>query len=133
MTEEQWEQEYEALMEAARKHLEPAWDHGEVAVLKTVTGNVYVAQIPDYWDPERREPLENQCMEKLRDAGDTQVLCCLATVNGRNPEILSWNFRDGLIRMDERNLDTEAFLWGGEDLILVKPFRRLLPPDYKIK
>ena len=133
MTEEQWEQEYKELMEAARQHLEPAWDHGEVAVLKTVKGNIYIAEIPDYWDAAVREPLENRCIQQLHDADDTEVLCCLATVNGRNPEILSWNFRDGLIKLNEKNLDTEAFLWGGGDTVLLKPFHRLLPPGYQVK
>ena len=40
MDEAQWEKEYEALMEIARQHLDPAWEHGEVAVLKTAKGNV---------------------------------------------------------------------------------------------
>ena len=133
MDEAQWEKEYEALMEIARQHLDPAWEHGEVAVLKTAKGNVYVTKIPDYWDPELREPLENRCIQQLEDAGDMEVLCCLAPVSGEHPEILSWNFRDGLMKLNERNLDTEAFLWGGEDLVMLKPFHRLLPPGYQIK
>ena len=126
--EARWEREYESLMDIARQHLDPSWAHGEVVVLKTTGGNVYVARIPDYWDPEIREPLENRCVQQLVDAGDTEVLCCLATIRGKCPEILSWNFRSRLIEVNKSNLQTECFLWGGEDIIFIKPFSALLPP-----
>ena len=60
------------------------------------------------------------------DAGDAEVFCCLATVNGEAPEILSWNFRSRLIEVNQNNLRTESFLWGGGEDILLKPFSRLL-------
>ncbi len=133
MNEQQWEQEYESLMEIARQHLDPTWEHGEVVVLKTVKGNTYIARIPDYRDIEIREPLENQCIQEIQAADDTEVLCCLATISGEHPEILSWNFRERLMELNARNLDTEAFLWGGADTVHLKPFHRLLPPGYQIK
>ena len=133
MNEQEWEQEYESLMEIARQHLDPTWEHGEVVVLKTVKGKTYIAQIPDYRDMEVREPQENRCIQQLDDADDTEVFCCLATINGENPEILSWNFRERLMELNARNLDTEAFLWGGGDTVLLKPFHWLLPPEYQIK
>ena len=123
---QRWEQEYDSLMEIARQNLDPSWEHGEVVVLKTTKGNTYVAQIPDYWDPEIREPLENLCIQRMVDAGDAEVFCCLATVNGEAPEILSWNFRSRLIEVNQNNLRTESFLWGGGEDILLKPFSRLL-------
>ena len=129
--EQQWEREYDSLMEIARKNLDPAWEHGEVVVLKTTKGNTYAAPIPDYWDPEIREPLENRCIQQMVDAGDTEVFCCLATVKGKVPEILSWNFRSRLIEVNQSNLRTECFLWGGGEVILIKPFSALLPPKKK--
>ena len=123
-----WEQEYELLMETARKHLDPGWEHGEVAVLKTVKGNLYVARIPDYQNAALREPLENLCVEQMVDAGDTKVIACLATVSGAHPEILSWNFRSRLVEADSANLQTLCFLWGGGENVHAKPFSALLPP-----
>ena len=125
---EDWEREYDRLMETARKNLEPEWEHGEVVVLKTAKGNLYVARIPDYQDADIREPLENRCIEQMQAAHDTEVFCCLATVNGEAPEILSWNFRSRLIEINPENLNTESFLWGGGEDILLRPFSWLLPP-----
>ena len=112
-------------MAVARDHLNPEWEHGEVVVLKTTKGNTYVAEIPDFQDWEIREPLENRCIEQMTAKDDTQVIVCLATVNGQVPEILSWNFRSRLTEMDNRNLEAVCFLWGGENKIIVKPFRSL--------
>ena len=123
-----WEQEYELLMETARKHLETSWAHGEVVVLKTAKGNLYVTRIPDYQDAAIREPLENQCIHQLVDVGDTRVTACLATVSGMHPEILSWNFRSRLVEVNSENLETKCFLWGGGENVHVKPFSALLPP-----
>lgn len=131
-TEAQWEREYETLMAIARVHLNPDRERGETVVLRTAKGNISIVQIPDFCDTEIREALENQCIENLRKENDTRVLCILATVRGENPEIPSWNFREQLIRLNEANLQTETFLWGGEDRIFLKPFHRLLPPNYKI-
>ena len=117
--------EFEELMAVACNHLNPEWKCGEVMVLKTAKGNTYVAEIPDFQDWEIREPLENRCIEEMAAKGDTQVLACLATVNGQVPEILSWNFRSRLIELDNRNLEAICFLWGGENKIIVKPFRSL--------
>ena len=121
-------QEYELLMETARKHLDPSWKYGEVTVLKTAKGNLYAVRIPDYQDAATREPLENLCIRQLAEAEDTEVCSCLATVNGNTPEILSWNFRSGLVTLNPSNLNTMQFLWGGEDHIHMKPFSALLPP-----
>ena len=121
-----WEKEYSALMEIARQHLNPSWKNGEVVVLKTAKGNLYVAEIPDYQDPAIREPLENRCIRQMADAEDTEVFCCLATIRGELPEILSWNFRSRLIDMNKSNLRAMSFLWGGGEDILLKPFSRLL-------
>jgi hypothetical protein len=126
-----WEQEYELLMEAARKHLDPSWEHGEVAVLKTAKGNLYVARIPNYQDAAIREPLENLCVQQMVDAGDTQVIACLATISGAYPEILSWNFRSRLVEADSENLQTLCYLWGGGENVHAKPFSALLPPKKK--
>lgn len=131
-TEAQWEQEYETLMAIAREHLDPNRERGETVVLRTAKDNISIVQIPDYCDTESREALENQCIENLRKENDTRVLCVLATIRGENLEIPSWNFREQLIRLNEANLQTETFLWGGEDRIYLKPFHRLLPPNYKI-
>ena len=128
-----WTREYEGLMAAAKSRLRPEWDHGEVVVLKTASGAIYVAEIPDYQDAEVREPLENRCLQQMVAQNDTHVAVCLATVNGEIPEILSWNFRSQLMEMNEENIDAVCFLWGGGDKILAKPFRRLLPPNYKSK
>ncbi len=117
-----WEQEYADLIEIARKNIQPQWESGETVVLRTKTGNIYAVQIPDYQNYEERE--------QLTDAKDTEVVACLATMNGVHPEILSWNFRSRLIELDERNLKTECFLWGGEDTVYLKPFSSLLPPNY---
>ena len=122
------EQEYELLMETARKHLNPSRKHGEAVVLKTTKGNLYVTQIPNYQDALLRESLENRCIRQLAEAEDTEVFSCLATVNGNTPEILSWNFRSGLVSLNPSNLNTLHFLWGGEDHIHLKPFSALLPP-----
>ena len=130
--EKRWEKEYESLMEIARNHLSPAWKNGEVVVLKTTTGGIYVAEIPNYQNPEVREPLENQCIQTMAEQSDTEVLACLATVNGKHPDILSWNFRSRLIELNENNLQTENFLWGGGENILLKSFSKLLPPNYQI-
>lgn len=123
------ETEYEALMARTRKHLHPERKHGEVVVLRTAKGNLRVAEIPDYQDHETREPLENACIRQLAKDADSRVLTCLATVDGEHPEILSWNFRSGLIRLNGENMDTLQFLWGGGENILVKPFSALLPPE----
>ena len=123
-----WEQEYKLLMETARKHLDPGWEHGEAVVLKTAAGNLYVARIPDYQNACLREPLENQCVQRLKDADDTRVIACLATVNGKHPEILSWNIRSRLVEAESRNLQTVCFLWGGGENVHAKPFSALLPP-----
>jgi len=131
--EDRWEQEYETLMEIARKNLDPKWERGEVVVIKTVKEKIYVARIPDLCNAAVREPLENQCIQKMLDAGDTEVFCCLATANGKHPEIPSWNVREGLLELSERNMETETFLWGGKDRIYVKRFHSLLPPNYQIK
>ena len=117
--------EFEELMAVARNRLNPEWECGEVVVLKTGKGNIYVAEIPNFQEWEIREPLENTCMAQMAADGDTQVTTCLATVNGQVPEILSWNFRSRLIKMDNRNLEAICFLWGGENKIIVKPFRSL--------
>ena len=128
-----WEQEYAELMEIAREHLLPQQKYGETVVLKTKTGNIYITQIPDYQNCKERELLENRCIQRLIDAEDTEVTACLATMNGKEPEILSWNFRSRLIELDERNLKTECFLWGGEDTVYLKPFSSLLPPGHTIR
>ena len=126
-----WEQEYQFLMQIARKHLDSAWKCGEVVVLKTAKGNLYVAQIPDYRNAAVREPLENRCIQQMVDEEDTEVFSCLATVSGEVPEMLSWNFRSRLIEENKRNLKAMCFLWGGGENIRLRPFQELLPPDYK--
>ena len=129
--ENRWETEYDLLMGHARSHLDPAWTQGQVVVLKTAKENIYTVEIPDFIDPSSREPLENQCIQLLQAQDDTRVLTCLATMNGEQPEILSWNFRSRLVELNAENLQTYAFLWGGGENILVKPFQSLLPPEKK--
>ena len=121
-----FEAEYEALMATARENLDPSHKRGEVVVLKTTKGNTYVTKIPDYEDHITREPLENACIARLAQAEDTVVSLCIATINGKHPEILSWNFRKNLIELDPENLQTNCYLWGGGDDIILKPFSRLL-------
>ena len=121
-----WNLEYEALMENARQQLDPQWEHGEVVVLKTAKGKTYVVRIPDYQNAETREPLENQCVQQMLDAEDTEVFTCLATINGKVPEILSWSFRSRLLEVNPENHKTQSFLWGGGEKILLKPFSRLM-------
>ena len=121
-----FEAEYEALMATARENLDPSHKRGEVVVLKTTKGNTYVAKIPDYEDYITREPLENACIARLAQAEDTVVSLCLATINGEHPDILSWNFRKNLIELNPENLQTNCYLWGGGDDIILKPFSRLL-------
>lgn len=127
-TEQQWEQEYESLLKGARELLNPQLERNEIVVLRTAKGNLRVVEIPDYWDWETREQLENQCIRQMAWDDDTQVIACLSTADGQHPSILSWNFRSGLIALNEDNLKTESFLWGGGEDILVKPFSALLPP-----
>ena len=129
--ESRWEAEFELLLSHARSYLNSEWPQGQIVVLKTAKGNLYTVQIPDFLDPSIREPLENQCIQRLWEQDDTQVLTCLATMNGEQPEILSWNFRTGLVELNADNLQTHAFLWGGGDKILMKPFQSLLPPEKK--
>ena len=113
-------------MATARENLDPSHKRGEVVVLKTTKGNTYVTKIPDYEDHITREPLENACIARLAQAEDTVVSLCIATINGKHPEILSWNFRKNLIELDPENLQTNCYLWGGGDDIILKPFSRLL-------
>ena len=131
--EKQWEREFQTLMEIARGKLNPNWEYGEVVVLKTVKGNIYAAQIPNYQDTALREPLENQCIQKMRAENDTEVFSCLATVNGKVPEILSWNFRSRLIEEKQSNLKAMCFLWGGGENVRLRAFHELLPPNYTTK
>ena len=122
-----WEAEYNALMTEARLHLQQKWQHGEVVVLKTASDAVRVLEIPDFMDATVREPLENAFLHTLLQDGQTQFLLCLATFHGQHPEIISRNLMDGLIKLDEGNLETVIFL-RGEGVILAKTLRRLLPP-----
>lgn len=131
--EKRWEEEYESLMEIARSHLRPEWEAGEVLVVKTIGGNIYVAEISDFQDPAVREPLENRLIQRLAEQNDTEAFVCVATINGKQPEIPSWNFRSRLLELNEKNLQTQTFLWGGGEAIFLKPLSRLLPPNYKIE
>ena len=121
-------QEFEALIAIARAHLDSQWLRAEVVVLKTTKGNIYVAEIPDHADHITREQLENERVRQMVQADDTEVSFCLATIDGKHPDILSWNFRKRLIEADQNNLETVCFLWGGDDKIHAKPFQSLLPP-----
>ena len=123
-----WKTEFQYLMDEARKHLDPAWESGEVIVVKTAKGNVYTVEIPDVQDFTVREPLENQLIQTLTKLHDTTVSACVATIDGAHPEIPSWNFRSGLVSADPANLDAKTILWGG-NVCYVKTFRSLLPPE----
>ena len=131
--ETRWEQEYESLLEIARRHLRPEWEFGQVLVVKTSKDQLHVAQIPDVQEPAVRETLENRLVQTLAEVNDTEVFTCLATMNGKEPEIPSWNFRRRLMELNGKNIQTQTFLWGGEEVIYLRSFERLMPPNYTIK
>ena len=127
-SEERWQQAYDALKLPGWLDADQPFSGASRVALKTLSGNVHLLEIPGHTDLQRREAMENAFLEKLQNAGETQVLLCYNTLGTDHPDMISGNLRKGLLALDERNLDTIVFLWGGGDRIHRNPLRNLLPP-----
>lgn len=123
-----WNATYETTMNIIQNYVNQASKNSLTIALKTISGQEYYTSIPDFMDFETSDFKENLLIQQLINDGDTNVLLCLCTMNGKTPEIPSWHLRNRLIEINPENLNTMVFLWGGGDTVFVKPFSALLPP-----
>ena len=120
----------EQLLRCARETLEasPKTPSSQVIVLKTVKGNAYAFTTPSFTEePEAFASTEDQIVEALGNQKDTAVEAMVTMWADGCVDLPSFRFRQKLVALDPRNLETEMPLMAAEGTYAVRTIGACMP------
>ena len=120
----------EQLLSCAQETLEasPKAPFSQVIVLKTVQGNIYCFSTPSFTEqPEAFAATEDQIVEALRNKKDTAVEVLVAMWVDGSVDMPSYSFREKLVALDPRNLETEMPLMAAEGAYATRTIGACMP------
>ena len=120
----------EQLLRCARETLEasPNPPSSQVIVLKTVKGHTYCFSTPSFTEaPEAFASTEDQIVEALGNQKDTAVEAMVTMWADGCVDLPSFHFRQKLVALDPRNLETEMPLMAAEGTYAVRTIGACMP------